>query len=280
MIRRFCITLNLLGLCLILIGQEVPQVDWEALQETKPWAATEQWTPVPEKVTPGQYTTPPSDAIVLFDGQDLDHWRKPRFDYGVNMEQVAAILKLKAQDLTNDQRTSPGWSVKDGAMVVTPQSGAIETQQAFGSIQLHVEFLCPYDPGKEGQGYSNSGIFLMGLYEIQILNSYENVTYPNGQAGSLYKQHIPEVNASRPAGEWQSYDIVFNAPEFDGQKLLTPATITVMHNGVLIQNNVTLKGPCIYIGTPEYINHPPKMPLLLQDHGDKVRYRNIWVREI
>ena len=121
----------------------------------------------------------------------------------------------------------------------------------------------------------------MGLYEIQILNSYENTTYPNGQAGAMYKQHIPMVNASRPPGEWQAYDIVFTAPRFDEDgNLEQPAYITAFHNGVLIQNHAELQGPCIYIGKPEYAEHPDKMPLLLQDHGNPVRFRNIWVREL
>ncbi len=263
-----------------IIGQEVPQIDFKGLQESKPWAATEKWEPVPSKVTPGVYAAPPSDAIILFDGSDLSQWRKPRYDYGARMDQVEAIIKLKSKDLVNDQRTDPKWIVKDGAMVVNPGSGAIETKLPFGDAQIHLEFLCPFDPGKKDQAYSNSGVFLMGLYEIQILNSYENDTYSNGQAGSLYKQHIPLVNASRPPGEWQSYDIIFNAPRFANGKVLKPATVTVIHNGVLIQNNVILEGPCIFIEKSYYVEHPDKMPLLLQDHGDKVRFRNIWIREI
>lgn len=263
-------------------GQEVPEIDWAELAKTEPWKATEQWEPTPEKVVPGMFpSTPPSDAVVLFDGKDLSEWRKPRYDYGARMDQVEAIVKLKEQDLISDRRTEAEWMVKDGAMTVVPGKGAIETKSAFGSIQLHLEWLSPVDPGKKDQAYSNSGVFLMGLYEIQILNSYENQTYPNGQAGSFYKQHIPLVNSSRPPGEWQSYDIVFNAPEFDQAGELTrPASATVLHNGVLIQNNVTLKGPCIFIGDPYYVAHASKMPLLLQDHGDKVRFRNIWVREL
>ncbi len=264
-----------------LTAQEVPQINWAELAKTEPWKASEKWSPVPEKVVPGNYTAPPSDAIVLFDGNDLSKWRKPRYDYGARMDQVEAIVKLKSQDLENDLRSDAAWLVKDGAMIVVPGTGAIETVQAFGSVQLHIEWLAPADTGKSGQAYSNSGIFLMGLYEIQVLNSYENETYPNGQAGSFYKQHIPLVNASRPPGEWQSYDIVFNAPEFgEGGDMVKPATATVFHNGVLIQNNVSLLGPCIFIGEPYYVQHPSKMPLLLQDHSDAVRFRNIWIREL
>lgn len=259
-------------------AQDATQADWQELEKTKPWLATEQWEPVPEKVNPGVLNAPPSDAIVLFDGKDLSKWQKPKYGYGVNMETVAAIIKAKTE---NPQFSEAKWQVKDGAMIVQPGTGAIETKQAFGDCQLHIEWLSPVDEGKEGQGYGNSGVFLMGLYEIQVLNSYENKTYPNGQAGSLYKQSMPLVNASRPPGEWQSYDIVFEAPRFkQNGGLEKPAYITVFHNGILIQNHVELKGPCIYIGQPEYTQHPEKMPLLLQDHSDKVRFRNIWIREI
>ena len=259
-------------------AQEVIQIDWEELQKTEPWKATEQWKPVPEKVTPGFLTAPPSDAIILFDGKSLDHWHAPKYGYGARMDQVESIIKAK---VNNPTFTPPKWDVKDGAMIVKPGGGAIETKQAFGDIQLHLEFLSPVDPGKEGQGYSNSGVFLMGLYEVQVLNSYENTTYPNGQAGAVYKQHIPLVNASRPPGEWQAYDMIFKAPVFNEDGTLkSPAYLTVLHNGVIIQNHVELKGPAIYIGEPYYTKHPAKLPLLLQDHGDKVRFRNIWVREL
>lgn len=259
--------------------QEVPQIDWAKLQKTEPWKATEQWEPIPEKVTPGYSTSvPPSDAIVLFDGKDISQWHKPKYGYGANMETVEAIVNVKV----NRPEFSPAeWQVKDGAMIVKPGGGAIETKQAFGDIQLHIEWLSPEDPGKEDQAYSNSGVFLMGLYEIQVLNSYENKTYANGQAGAMYKQHPPLVNSSRPPGEWQAYDIVFTAPRFSTTgKLEQPAYITAFHNGILIQNHSALEGPCIYIGKANYVAHPEKMPLLLQDHGDKVRFRNIWVREL
>jgi hypothetical protein len=259
-------------------AQEVLQIDFEELQKTKPWHKSEVWDPVPKKITPGISTAPPSDAIILFDGKNLDAWHKPKHGYGDRMDQVTSILKYK---LAHPEFSAAEWLIKDGTVIVKPGGGAIETKQAFGDCQLHIEWLAPVDPGKEDQGYSNSGIFLMGLYEIQVLNSYENKTYSNGQAGSMYKQSIPLVNASRPPGEWQSYDIIFNAPTFkaDGS-LLEPATITAFHNGVLIQNHFKLKGPCVYIGEPYYVPHPPKLPLLLQDHGDLVRFRNIWVREL
>lgn len=261
----------LLLLCITALGCASAQI-------TDP-KVTEVWEPVPEKVTPGIYpNSPPSDAVILFDGTDLSKWRKTALGYGSKMEEVEAIA---AKYGTVTEYGEPGWEVIDGAMVVKPGTGGIETKQAFGDVQLHIEWLAPVDPGKEGQGYSNSGIFLMSNYEIQVLNSYDSKTYPNGQAGAMYKQSIPLVNASRPPGEWQTYDIVFMAPDFDeAGKLVKPASITAFHNGVLIQNHFELKGPCIYIGEPYYVAHPDKLPLILQDHGNQVRFRNIWVREL
>ncbi len=240
---------------------------------------TEVWYPEPAVVTPSDKPdAPPSDAIVLFDGKDLSHWHKPKYSYGGDMKGVATTL---ANKLYNQSFTEAEWIVENGEMIVKPGSGAIETKQSFGDVQLHVEWLAPIDEGKEGQAYSNSGIFLMGLYEVQVLNSYKNKTYPNGQAGAVYKQYMPLVNASRPPGEWQKYDIIFHAPRFNDQGEVTkPAKLMVFHNGVLIQNNIELKGPAIYIGQPFYVAHPPEMPLILQDHGDKVRFKNIWVRPL
>ncbi len=241
---------------------------------------TEVWEPVPEVVSPGNSTIEaPSDAIILFDGDDLSAWQNPQFKgEPTTADGVAEQLSNLDPDYEHEEA---GWEVSDGNMVVNPGNGAIETKQQFGDFQLHIEWLAPVDEGKTGQGYSNSGLFMMSLYEIQILNSYENKTYPNGQAGSIYKQHIPLVNASRPPGEWQSYDIIFTAPEFneDGS-LESPARVTAFHNGVLIQNDVELEGPTVYIGHPRYVAHPDKMPLRLQDHGNQVRFRNIWIRPL
>ncbi|MCI5080930.1 MAG: DUF1080 domain-containing protein [Saprospiraceae bacterium] len=249
-----------------------------AAQEMKP-EDTEVWEPEPVKVTPGVFTAPPSDAIVLFDGSDLSNWIRPKYTVGATLESIKTMIEN--QQKTNFEGTDPEWMVKDGAMIVKPGGGAIETKQKFGSVQLHIEFLCPYDPGKESQGYSNSGVFFMGMYELQVLNSYENRTYSNGQAGAMYKQHPPLVNASRPPGEWQMYDVVFNAPQFnrDGS-VKTPASITVFHNGVLVQNHTVLEGPTLYIGKSSYVKHADKLPIVLQDHGNKVRFRNIWLREL
>jgi len=171
--------------------------------------------------------------------------------------------------------------VKDGSMTVQKGTGNIKTKQGFGSCQLHIEWRTPSAIEGEGQGRGNSGIFLMGLYELQVLDSYNNKTYSNGQAGSIYKQHIPLVNACLKPGEWQEYDIIFTAPQFkeDGS-LSSPAKFTVIQNGVLVQNNVELKGPTTYIGQPTYVAYPGKLPLSLQDHGNPTSFRNIWIREL
>ena len=216
---------------------------------------TEEWEPVPPVVTPGDCGAPPSDAIILFDGKDLNEW-----------------ISAKGGPAE--------WIVADGAMTVKPRTGSIKTKQKFGDIQLHIEWRTPAEVKGEGQGRGNSGIFLMERYELQVLDSYDNITYPNGQAGSIYKQSIPLVNACKKPGEWQTYDVIFMAPEFTEKgHLKTPARITVLHNGVLIQNNFMIKGPTEYNRIPKYEPHG-KASLSLQDHGNPVSYRNIWVREL
>lgn len=216
---------------------------------------TEVWEPVPAAIDPGDASKAPSDAIVLFDGSDLSEWEGREGD--------------------------AAWKVEDGAFTVVPRTGNIHTRRAFGDVQLHVEWRSPTQITGEGQDRGNSGVFLMGLYEVQILDSYESATYSNGQAGSIYKQSIPAVNATRPPGQWQCYDIVFRAPRFDGDgNLERPATMTVFHNGVLIQDHFTLKGTTVFIGEPTYEAHPDKLPVMLQDHGNLVSFRNIWIREI
>ena len=218
-------------------------------------AVTELWEPIPRSVDAGVDGAPPSDAIVLFDGNHLEQWESVK-------------------------STAPQWEVTGGHLVVVPGTGNLRTRQAFGDVQLHIEWRTPPVVTGEGQDRGNSGVFLMERYEVQVLDSFDNHTYPNGQAASVYKQHIPLVNASRAPGEWQSYDIVFKAPQFgqDG-RISSPATMTVFHNGVLVQNHVTLHGPTEYIGEPQYIEHD-KAALELQDHGSPVAYRNIWIREL
>ena len=219
-------------------------------------ALTEVWEPEPALVVPGPGTAPPSDAIVLFDGSDLSRWQQ--VDGG-----------------------DAKWVVEDGMVTVAPGSGNIETRDGFGDVQLHIEWRTPAIVVGEGQGRGNSGVFLQTRYEVQVLDSYDNRTYSNGQAASVYKQHMPLVNATRGPGEWQVYDIVFEAPRFaDDGALLSPAVVTVFHNGVLVQNHAELSGPTEYIGTPVYTAHPLKLPLELQDHGNPVSFRNIWIREL
>lgn len=230
-------------------------------QEMKP-EETEDWSRKPEMVQLDGKGKIPSDAIVLFSKGNLDQWQ--------------------AED-----GTSAKWNVKGSMFTVEPKTGTISTKDAFGSCQLHIEWNSPVEDvkaGKTSQGCGNSGIFLMGKYEVQVLNSYENETYYNGQAASIYKQYIPLVNASLKPGEWQTYDIIFEEPVWEGEgdnaKLITPGYVTILHNGVLVQNHVELKGPTEYIGIPKYKWHPAKMPLTLQDHGNRVSYRNIWIRNL
>lgn len=217
---------------------------------------TEVWQPVPPKVDAPAGGVP-GDAKVLFAGTDTDAWEKAKGGGPI------------------------GWKVVDGALVVTPGSGDIRTREAFGDVQLHLEFRTQEKPKGEGQGASNSGVFLMERYELQVLDSYRNKTYVNGQAASVYKQYPPLVNASRPPGEWQSYDVLFLAPRFatDGS-VQAPARMTVFHNGVLVQHDVALRGSTVYQGQPTYEKHAAKQPLQLQDHGDPVAFRNIWIRDI
>lgn len=215
--------------------------------------------PQPAIVTPAPTdhpAAPPSDAVVLFNGTDLSGW-------------------------VGDSGQAAPWKVEGGYAEVVPGSGSIHTRQGFGDCQLHVEWTAPVPPQGEGQERGNSGVYLMSTYEVQVLDSYDNTTYPDGQAAAVYGQFPPLVNASRPAGQWQTYDIVFHRPHFDAQgKVLQPARVTVFHNGVLVQDNVALSGPTAHQHRPPYHPHPDEMPLLLQNHGNAVRYRNIWIRGI
>lgn len=198
----------------------------------------------------------PSDAIVLFDGRDASEWR------------------------TTDGGPSR-WKVEKGYMEVVGKAGGIATARAFGDCQLHLEWAAPAQPVGAGQARGNSGVFLMGRYEVQVLDSYRNATYPDGQAAAIYGQYPPLVNASRAPGEWQAYDIIFRRPRFNERgELLEPARITVIHNGVLVQNAVALTGPTAHRSRPAYTAHPDRLPIGLQDHDSPVRFRNIWVRDL
>jgi hypothetical protein len=218
---------------------------------------TEVWTPEPKSVTAGKTSQDaPSDAIILFNGSSAAAWQ-------------------------HKNGGEAKWTIADNALTVKAGSGDIFTKQKFGDCQLHIEWQTPAEIKGEGQGRGNSGIFLMGRYEVQILDSYNNKTYPNGQAGSIYKQHIPLVNACKVPGEWQSYDIIFTAPRFsDKGGIIEPARVTVIQNGVLVQNNATIWGSTLYIGSPYYEKHDAKEPITLQDHGNPVSFRNIWIREL
>jgi hypothetical protein len=205
--------------------------------------------PEPPVVTPGNATTPPSDAIVLFDGKDLSAFKN-----------------------------GDKWLVENGYAQV--RGGGITSRQAFGDCQLHVEFATPSEVVGEGQGRGNSGIYLMGKYEVQILDSYNNQTYFDGQCAALYKQQPPTVNACRAPGEWQTYDIIFEAPKFDAEgKVTKPAYVTVLHNGVVVQNHFELLGGTFWDQPPHYEPHAEKLPMHIQDHGNPMRFRNIWIRE-
>lgn len=227
---------------------------------------TEVWEPVPPVVTPGSNGGAPSDAIILFDGKNLDQWVS-----------------------TKDAKTPAQWIVQDGAFTVKKGTGNIQTKKSFTDFQLHLEWRIPENITGEGQARGNSGLFLASTgpgddgYEIQILDCYNNKTYSNGQTGSIYKQAIPLANACKKPGEWQTYDIIWTAPRFnDDGSLSSPARITAFHNGVLVQNNFELKGTTVYIGKPAYKKHGAS-PIKLQDHGDPsepISFKNIWVREL
>jgi hypothetical protein len=218
--------------------------------------------PTPPIINPGTASTeetpghPPSDAIILFDGKDLSKWQ----------HKDGSVAK---------------WKVENGYFEVVRKTGQLYTKDAFGDCQLHVEFSEPSPAKGADQDRGNSGVFLHGLYEVQVLDSYENKTYADGQAAAIYGQFPPQVNASRPPGQWQTYDIIFHGPRFDPSgKLVRPARITAFHNGVLVQDNVELTGPTGHHVRPPYTAGPEKLPLALQDHNHPVRYRNIWLREL
>ncbi len=231
-----------------------------AQQSMSDWPQHSRERPVAPIVTPGAPALPvppPSDAIVLFDGTSLAKWEDSK----------GAPAKWKL--------------IGGGAMEVAPGTGGIQTHDGFGDAQLHVEWMSPNPPKGKDQDRGNSGVFLMGKFEVQVLDSYDNVTYADGQAASIYGQYPPLVNVSRKPGEWQSYDIVFHRPHFDAAgKLTKPARFTVFHNGVLVQDDVEPVGPTANMRRPPYEAGPDRLPLGLQDHEHPVRFRNIWIRDL
>lgn len=223
------------------------------------WRVHDAERPQPRVVTPGanfsQGAPPPSDAVVLFDGTDLSHW-------------------------TKDGGPAP-WKVANGYMEVVGKSGSIESREKFGSFQLHLEFATPNPPHGDSQARANSGVFLHGLYEIQVLDCYRNPTYPDGTVGSIYGQWPPLANAARPPGEWHSYDIIFEAPKVEDGKVTEPAYVTIILNGVVTQHRQAIQGPVRHREVTHYEpNTPTRGPIGLQDHGDPVRFRNVWVRPL
>lgn len=226
------------------------------------WKIHDRNRPQPRVITPGECSTqdhpgqPPSDAIVLFDGKDLNNWES--VDGG-----------------------PARWTVGDGYFATAPKTGSIRTKASYGDCQLHVEYMPPNPPHGVDQDRGNSGVYLHSLYEVQVLDSYHSITYPDGQAGAIYGEYPPLVNACRPPGQWTTYDIIFHGPRFDSTgKLTRPATMTVLHNGVLVQDHVTLTGPTEHMKRLPYKVTPEKLPLMLQDHNHPVRYRNLWIREL
>lgn len=228
-----------------------------AAEQVYQWGVHDMNRPRPKVVTPGaEDRLPPSDAIVLFDGTDLSAWQRVQGG------------------------TDARWKVENGYMEVVRNGGDIQTRQAFGSCQLHIEWATPEVVRGEGQGRGNSGVFLMGLYEVQVLDSFNNDTYADGQAAAIYGQKPPVVNACREPGQWQTYDIIFHAPVFKDGAVEKPATITILHNGVLVQDHWVIEGTAFHQRRAEYEPHAAKLPIKLQDHGNPVRFRNIWIRPL
>lgn len=243
--------LAIVGLVLLpldLAAQERAPVYWEIHDPERPNPPAVDPGPAPSEPEP-----PPSDAVVLFGGDDLSAW-------------------------THLDGSAVTWRVQDGVMEADPSTGDIQTKQSFGDVQLHIEWAPP--PSSEMEAHGNSGVFLMGRYEVQILDSHED-QYADGQAGALYGQYPPLVIANRPPGEWQTYDIVFRRPHFDANgNVVRRARVTMFHNGVLVQDNEKLTGPTTHGDRPPYEKHPARLPIRLQTHGDRVQFRNIWVREL
>ena len=240
------LTVACIGAC---IAQDTGIGKWKVHDKNRPHPRIVEPAPVEHP------TAPPSDAIVLFDGTDLSGW-------------------------THKGGKDARWKVKDGYMEVVKRSGHLQTRRSFGSCQLHIEWASPRKVKGKDQNRGNSGVFLMNRYEVQVLDSYENKTYADGQAASVYGQNPPLVNASRTPGEWQTYDIIFHQPKFKDGEVVRKATLTVFHNGVLVQDHFEFWGPTTHKRVAHYKPHADRLPLRLQDHGGPVRFRNIWLREL
>lgn len=252
MFGRVSMALSVLGAVVMASGLCAQQAEWpqHAMDRPRPVVVT----PAPSI---GRVEAP-SDAIVLFNGHGLAAWRS-----------------------TDSVVTPARWKASRSAIEVVPGTGNIRTRRHFGDVQLHIEWMSPAPAIGRGQDRGNSGVFLMGRYEVQVLDSYRNQTYADGQAAAIYGQFPPLVNASRPSGQWQAFDIVFRRPSFDAERRLTvPARMTVFHNGVLVHEDVVLKGPTSHRVRAPYTAHADRLPISLQDHGHNVRFRNIWVREL
>src|SRR5258708_3461928 len=239
--------------------QPTGYTDTPAIPGSK-WKVHDDTRPRPPVITPGTFSTPdtpgkpPSDAVVLFDGTSLAAWR-------------------------TDKGEPAKWKVENGYIEVAARTGDMITRDEFGDSQLHIEWMAP-PPRSNSQARGNSGIFLFGMYEIQVLDCFDNVTYADGQAGSIYGQTPPLVNACRKPGEWQQYDIVYTAPRFKDDKIDLPGFVTLFHNGVVVQNHTQILGTTAHRVLPKVVVHGPKGPIKLQDHGNPVRYRNIWIRPL
>lgn len=223
--------------------------------------------PHPRVVTPpAQPGGAPSDAIVLFDGKDLSHWTKGH-------SHISGMKPFAGNE-------APGWKLENGYMEVVPGQGDVASKETFGDCQLHVEFATPADAAGVSQGRGNSGVFMMGRYELEVLDSYNNPTYADGEAGAVYGQWPPLVNASRRPGEWQTFDIFFEAPHFEGDKLTKPAYVTIVYNGVVVQNHREIQSPTKHAALDQYAPQPAEDVIVLQNHNNRVRFRNIWARRL
>jgi hypothetical protein len=255
-----------ISLCLaacLLAQQKKPGYTDTAILPGQPWHVHDSNRPHPNMVQPGKVLgAPPSDAMVLFDGSDLSRWMQ------------------RGRGADRGKEVEPKWKVTDGYFEVAPGTGSLVTRDKFGDAQLHIEWMEPLEIKGQDQDRGNSGVLLMDRYEIQVLESFAGLTYAYGQAGALYGQWPPLVNPIRPQGEWQAYDIVFEAPKFEGEKLVRSAYATVFFNGVLVHHRKEILGTMVHRAVAKYSPHGDEEPLSLQDHGHKVRYRNVWIRRL